>query len=185
MQQRGMALQFEITAQNGEALSFVVIFTEKEIQKEDTNQKSDVLEKEFIVDIKRLARERRMAAGTHCPPGAVKVHKSGGPTKLQKAQSGGRLRKSCMKQGGRSQNERAHGTRIVRKVRKGRRTSGHVPKSYERKAAKMTETGKFLQMTSDEEDNRRAAGKEEDTRRRSLTEFGVLHAVTGANKKKG
>ena len=149
MRQRGMALRFGITAQDGEALSFVVIFTEKEIQEEDTNPKSDVLEKEFFVDIKRLARERRMAAGTTVHRGAVKVHKSGGPTKLQKAQSGGRLRKSCMKQGGRSQNERPHGTRIVRKVRKGRRTSGHMPQNYERKAAKMTETGKFLWMFLD------------------------------------
>ena len=54
-----------IKAQNGEALSFVDLFAEKESQEEMTLlQKGDVLEKEFIVDIKRRARQRRLEAAT-------------------------------------------------------------------------------------------------------------------------
>ena len=67
-----MELPFEIKAPSGEALSFVDLFTEKEFLEEDNAAyKSDVLEKGLIVDIRRLARERWLEAGSrdHFPTG--------------------------------------------------------------------------------------------------------------------
>ena len=59
-----MGLPFEIEAHNG-ALSFVDFSAEKEIQEEDNAaSKNDVLEKKFFMDIRRLARERRLEDGT-------------------------------------------------------------------------------------------------------------------------
>ena len=75
-----MELPFQIEAQNG-ALSFVDLLTEKEIQeKGNTASKNDVLENWFIVDIRRLARERWLDART----GAVTVLKSRGAETLQR-----------------------------------------------------------------------------------------------------
>ena len=66
-----------------------------------------------------------------------------------------RFRNFCTKQRRQSRKQKPYGTRVVRKVRKGRRTSGHMPKNYERKAAKMTETGRFLWVASDVSNKRK------------------------------
>ena len=92
------------------------------------------------MDISRLAGERQLEA---------EVLKGSGPKTLQTVQCGKRLRRSCMKQGKRSRNEKQHGRGVVRTVRKGRMSCGHTQKNYERKASNMTETGMFLRMASD------------------------------------
>ena len=61
-----------------------------------------------------------------------------------KVQSGKRFRKFCLKQRRQSRNEKPYSTRVIRKVRKGSRTSGHMPKNYERKAGKDDTNRKVL-----------------------------------------
>ena len=126
-----------------------------------SSQKKEIQEEDNAASKKRCPREivhrghQKVGKGTpagrrdHFPPGAVKVFKSSGPRTLQRFKVEKRFRIFCMKQGRQSRKQKPHGTRVVRKLTKGRRTSGHMPKNYERKTANITETGRFLWMASD------------------------------------